>query len=210
MAVKAVIFDFWGTLVGTGTWSPLRQSQNILHVPSQFSDFVGKFERAFMTKSFQDQQKAFAAVCEAFGMKPYGPIIDRLIGVWNQNRLLAKPYPETAEVLQALKDKGIKVGILSNSDCFAADLLERFSIVPDATSLSFETGKLKIDEGTVQELLNQLGVSAEETILVGDTVESDMHAAELAGVRGILVDRKASREYASKINDLKELLPLIE
>mgnify|MGYP001567253348 CR=1 FL=1 len=102
---KVILFDFWGTLVDNGTYSPLRQSYDILRPRMNFSEFVQAFEKAFMTKKFDEQAKGFAEVCDAIELPQKSFIIDKLIGLWNKNRMLAKLYPETISVLQALKDK---------------------------------------------------------------------------------------------------------
>ena len=67
---KAVLFDFWGTLAENGTYSPLRQTYNILRVRMKFSDFVIKTEHVLMTKPYEDQASAFTAVCQAFNIMP--------------------------------------------------------------------------------------------------------------------------------------------
>ena len=48
--VKAVIFDFWGTLMENGVWSPIKQVQQILQIDLPFSEYVGRMEQAMMTE----------------------------------------------------------------------------------------------------------------------------------------------------------------
>jgi putative hydrolase of the HAD superfamily len=212
MAVTAVIFDFWGTLVEAGTWSPLRQTYQLLNVRMPFGEFVQQFEDAFMTKPYDDQASAFRAACEALNIEAPQDIVDKLIGVWNKTRLLAKPYPETLKALDMLKEKGVKLGLISNTDCFGAEeLLERFELAKrfDAVALSFKSGLLKTDPKMFELVLGQLGAKPSEALMVGDSVESDMAGAENAGVRGILIDRKGMRIYPEKIRSLLELERLV-
>src|SRR3989344_3533256 len=113
---KAILFDFWGTLVENGTYSPLRQSYALLRPRMPFGEFAETFEKAFMTKKFDEQTQGFNAVCEALQIPAKPFIIDKLIGLWNKNRMLAKLYPETTKVLEELKKKGYKLCLVSNTD----------------------------------------------------------------------------------------------
>jgi FMN phosphatase YigB (HAD superfamily) len=45
--------------------------------------------------------------------------------------------------------------------------------------------------------------------MVGDSIESDLIAAEKLGIKGFLVDRNNKREYPNKILTLSELYTLV-
>lgn len=60
--VKGVFFDFWGTLVENGTYSPLKQSFSILRVRMPFGAFAEQFERVLMTKQYADQAEVKKAL----------------------------------------------------------------------------------------------------------------------------------------------------
>ncbi|MBW3002391.1 HAD family hydrolase [Candidatus Woesearchaeota archaeon] len=205
---KAVLFDFWGTLVENGTYSPLRQTYNILRVRMKFSDFVIKTESVLMTKPHEDQTSAFTEVCQAFNIEPKPFIIDKLIGVWNKNKLLAKLYPETINVLEELKKKKYKLAIVSNSPNNSVEpVIEKFGLGKyfDVVALSWETGYLKTDKELFENTLKKLKVKKEDALMVGDSIPTDIEGAKNAGVNAILVDRKGSREWPEKIKDLTEL-----
>ncbi|MBW2985772.1 HAD family hydrolase [Candidatus Woesearchaeota archaeon] len=206
--VKAILFDFWGTLVENGTYSPLRQTYNILRVRMRFSDFVIKTEQVLMTKPYSDQTQAFTEVCKALNVEPRDFIIDKLIGVWNKNKLLANLYPETIKVLEKLKKEGYKLAIVSNCPNNSAEsVIEKFDLGQyfDAIVLSWETGYLKTDKELFETALNQLKVKKEDAIMVGDSIPTDVDGAKNAGIKPILVDRRDSREYPDKISDLTGL-----
>ncbi len=213
MGIKAVVFDFWGTLVSTGTYSPMRQTHQLLAPGLEFSEFVQRFETAFMTKEYKDQAEAFSVCCEEFGVQPRNFMISRLIGIWNKNKILATIFPDTIETLESLKKKGLKIGVMSNTDCFGMELLfDRLELkkFTDVVHFSFETGMLKTDVAAMDAMLGALGVTKAEAVVVGDSVESDMAGAQAAGMKGILVDRRNKREFSPKIADLRELVGLLE
>ncbi|MBD3304616.1 HAD-IA family hydrolase [Candidatus Woesearchaeota archaeon] len=205
---KAVLFDFWGTLVENGTYSPLRQTYNILRVRMKFSDFVIKTEEVLMTKPYEDQKTAFTEVCKAFNIEPKPFIIDKLIGVWNKNKLLAKLYPETIDVLEDLKKKKYKLAIISNCPNNSVEpVIEKFGLGKyfDAVMLSWQTGHLKTDTELFEETLKKLKAKKEDTLMVGDSIPTDIEGAKKAGVNAILVDRKGKKEWPEKIKDLTEV-----
>ena len=212
--VKAILFDFWGTLVENGTYSPLRQTYTILRVRMPFSLFVVKLESVFMTKKFEDQASAFTEVCKAFNIDPHPVLIDRLIGVWNKNKLLAQVYPETIAVLEDLKKEKYKLAIISNCPFDSVEpVLEKFDLAKyfDAIILSWEAGKLKTGKDFFEDTLKKLKIKKkDDAIVVGDSIPTDIEGAKNAGLRAILVDRKESRDHPDKICNLNELKPLLK
>ena len=210
--VKAVFFDFWGTLVENGTYSPLRQSLSILRVRMPFGQFAEKFEQVLMTKTYADQTTAFAEVCKAFDINPIPVVIDKLIGVWNKNRLLAKLYPDTIETLKALKAKKIKIAIISNAPSNNIEpVLDRFDMKDffNGVFISYDQGKLKT-EGLFEVALKKLKVKKGDVIAIGDSIDTDIKGAEAAGIKAHLLDRKGKREYPNKIASLTEVLKMVE
>ncbi|MBN1157494.1 HAD family hydrolase [Candidatus Woesearchaeota archaeon] len=208
MAIKGILFDFWGTLIENGVFpSPVRQAQNILGLDTDFSDYIQKFEEALMLKKYKDLYEAFTAVCNSFDIEPTQDILDQLVGLWNRNKLFAKPYIETKIVLEILK-KSYTLAIISDTDCFSVNqVLEKYELGKyfSGIFLSYELGKLKTNPEMFEEALDKLGLKKEEVLMVGDSLESDMAAAKNAGIKAVLVDRRGRREYPDKVRNLKEL-----
>ena len=210
--VKAVFFDFWGTLVENGTYSPLKQSYAILRLRIPFGEFVEQFEKIVMTKEFPDQSAAFTEACKSFNVPTYPIVIEKLIGVWNKNRLLATIYPDTLETLKALKEKKIKLALISNAPQNNVEqVLERFGMndLFDGIFISATSGKLKT-EGLFADALKKLKVKKGDVIAIGDSIETDIRGAEEAGISAYLLDRKGKREFEKKITSLTEILKLVE
>jgi len=211
--MKAVIFDFWGTIMENGVFpSPMKQVKNILRIDMPFGEFAPKFEEAFMKTKYDSLYDAFKNTATAFNINPPDFIFDKLVGLWNKNKLLAKPYPETAEVLAELK-RNYKLALIANTDSFSLrDVLEKYDLNKffDIVVLSYETGVLKNNAEMFEITLKKLKVKKAEVVMVGDSIESDMKGAEAAGIRGILIDRKLMREYPDKIQSLTELQALLK
>lgn len=208
--MKAVLFDFWGTLVENGVFpSPVRQVRRMLRLKDiPFPEFITRFEHILMTKPYDSLKEAFQEAAKEFGVNPKPYEYENMIGMWNKNMLLAKPYPETIEVLLSLKEKGIKVGLISNTDNFSVkQVLDKFKLPElfDDINLSFESGMLKSDPDFFMLSIKRLGVPKSEVLMVGDSLESDIQGAANAGIKAVLIDRRDTREYPEKISNLYEL-----
>lgn len=207
--MKGVLFDFWGTLVENGVFpSPVSQVKYFLRLRDiRFHDYIVRFEKVFMTSKLSSLTEGFEKVCAEFNVSPPSWVIDKMVGMWNKNRLLARPFPETEEVLGRLSAE-YKLGLISNTDAFSIEpLLEKFSLSKyfSAVTLSCNEGYLKIDKELYHKNLKLLGLKPEDVVMVGDSMESDVRSAENAGIRAILVDRRDKREYKNRITSLNEL-----
>jgi len=134
--------------------------------------------------------------------------MDKLVGMWNKNMLLAKPFLDTISALESLKKKKLKIALISNTDSLSIDpLLDKFELRKffDVVVLSYETGKLKTDPDMYKHCLRKLKVKKNEAIMVGDSIESDIKGAEAAGLKALLLDRRNRIEYEGKILGLKEI-----
>ncbi len=212
--VKAVIFDLWGTIVENGVYpSPSKQAKYFLRVRSTFSEFIIKFEESFMKKEHDSLKEGFEKVVNDFNLRIPDFVYDKLVGMWNKNAILSKEYPDTKESLEALKKEGYKVFLLANIDKSSYEQIkDKFELekVFDKVYPSFKTGFLKSNKESYKTILDENKLKEDEVVMVGDSMESDIKSAEQAGIKGILVDRKETREYEPKVKDLAELKEKIE
>ena len=131
--VKTLLFDFWGTLVENGVWSPVKQVKNTLQIEMPFPEYVVRMEEAMMTQKFPELKDAFIHVCREFDLEVDMDKIERLVGLWNKSWMLAKPYPEVEAVLKELQES-CQLILISNTDSFSIpQVLEKFKL-----SLYFE------------------------------------------------------------------------
>lgn len=101
--------------------------------------------------------------------------------------------PEALPLLRALHERGMRCGVLTNFDypSHVRRLLELEGFAPylDAVVISGEVGLKKPDPRIFALALERLGVSADETVFVGDHPDQDMRGAVDAGLRAVLVQR---------------------
>jgi putative hydrolase of the HAD superfamily len=125
-------------------------------------------------------------------------------------------YDDVAPALRELATRGLKIGLISNSHRCLASFERHFSLhgLIAAAISSFEHGYLKPHPSIFESALKLAGVSAHESVMVGDSYPHDVEGARHVGMRGILVQR-TSRTSATVpsdvpvIRDLSELPALI-
>jgi putative hydrolase of the HAD superfamily len=103
-------------------------------------------------------------------------------------------YPEVHETLARLREAGLALHVLSNWDSSLPELLSRLGLARlfDGIFVSALVGHSKPDERIFRHALSSAGLSANETLHVGDSLEEDYHGAVNAGLLAILLDRKGT------------------
>jgi HAD superfamily hydrolase (TIGR01509 family) len=127
-------------------------------------------------------------------------------------------YPDTLDVLRALKARGVLIGINSNRPCSTAMMmadLADMGIAPyvDAAVSSGETGYLKPHPSTFERVIADLRVAPDSCVMVGDSIEADLRGGRAVGMRTVWklngrygLDPSPEADFA--IHDLCELLTL--
>lgn len=127
-----------------------------------------------------------------------------------KNIELTDIFPETKETLDKLKEQGYTLAIMTgNSVLHISKVLKMFDVEKDFAILVGNdiVEKPKPYPDGLLFTLEKLNCPKEQAVYVGDSI-NDMLAAENAGIKGILIDRK--NEYPSyhktKISSLSFLL----
>ena len=106
--------------------------------------------------------------------------------IYDEEKVAAiTPYPHVAETLSALRARGLKLGVVTDAHngnalkrLRKAGLLEFF----DAIITKDMSGKAKPSPEPFLLGMDLLGVSAEETMLVGDSIRRDIVPAKALGM----------------------------
>lgn len=92
------------------------------------------------------------------------------------------------ELLTALREKGLKIGIISNN--LVEEQMEKLRVCNlldhiDSITISEEAGIAKPDPQIFRIALERLGCSAKEVVMIGDSWENDIAPARALGIRTI-------------------------
>lgn len=101
------------------------------------------------------------------------------------------PFPDVIDSMQRLRERGVRVGILSNASSDLLDLLAALDILPhcDFTVVSAIEGTKKPDRRIFEVALGRAGAEPGEAVHVGDMYVEDIAGARAVGVRSLLMDR---------------------
>lgn len=120
-----------------------------------------------------------------------------------------KPVPNARAVLGTLRERGLKVGVLSNT-LPSIDRTLRFVGLDDLVDVAVATcsvGVHKPDPGAYRHAAEALGVRLEEVLFVDDKIENVV-AARALGMHALLID--LSGAHPDAIHDLAQVLEAVE
>jgi HAD superfamily hydrolase (TIGR01549 family) len=118
-------------------------------------------------------------------------------------------YEDALPTLDAVRDRGLKVGLLSNSARDLDEFVGHHGLRVDAVLTSRAHGKTKPHEAIFRRMLELLEVHPEEALMVGDTLDDDVEGALAVGMRAVLVDRENRYCGRESLPDLRGLLSLL-
>lgn len=143
----------------------------------------------------------------------HGRLMHRVADGFRDITLWSRVLPETHPYLEKLRSQGYFLGVISNSIGTMEEQLARLGLTRhfDTVLDSAVVGVEKPHPEIFTIALNRAKVQASEAIFVGDTHATDIGGAQLAGLRGVLIDRVGAYPQAAcpRITSLPELESLI-
>lgn len=174
---KLVIFDLDGTLLNTiadlaqSTNHALRQNGFPTHDVNEYNFFVGNGINKLFERALPEGEKTEENILKVR--------IEFLKHYDQHNTDRSAPYPGIPELLAGLQERGIKLAVASNKYQAATRKLIAyfFPTIRFAEVLGQREGvKAKPDPSIVNEIVEQTGISKEDTLYVGDS-DVDMQTA---------------------------------
>jgi putative hydrolase of the HAD superfamily len=195
--LRAVLFDAGNTLVfldyarlaegvSQALGLPLTAEGLKAHVPAA--------SNAMERNTGSDQERAAAYLEALFRLagvpgERMGEVRDCVARMHRERHLWCSVLAGTHESLGRLREAGLRLGIVSNSDgrveqaLAEAGLREYFDVVIDSSLAGIE----KPDPAIFLAALDALGVAADEALYVGDLYEVDVVGARAAGIEAVLL-----------------------
>jgi FMN phosphatase YigB (HAD superfamily) len=186
--IAAVLFDLYETLVSERESAPVRASG--------LGERLGLDERAFR-KAWKRQRVRIilGQISFADGLREVGEMLGRTLDAGlvrrisierriEKSSLFQRFDPAALRVLRELRDRGIRLGVVSN--CFAEDV-EAWATCPaavwfDTSVFSFEIGCAKPESRIYLEAVGRLGVEGFNALFIGDGADDELLGAERAGL----------------------------
>ncbi|MFI9645642.1 HAD family hydrolase [Streptomyces sp. NPDC052040] len=231
MAIKGVLFDFSGTLFrieSTGSWLRAVVAEAGLALSeAELTRTAARLEAAGAlaggagpTAPLPDGLAALWAVrdrsAEAHraaytGLSRRVPLPDPRLheALYDRHMTPAawEPYPDAAEVLSALRERGLAVGVVSNIGWDLRPVFREHGMdaYVDAYVLSYEHGVQKPDTRLFALACEALGVAPGQALMVGDDRRADGGAADL-GCAVHFVDHRPAAERPDALRPVLDLV----
>jgi HAD superfamily hydrolase (TIGR01509 family) len=198
VAVRAVLFDFSGTLFRLEqdeTWLAGATDENgrsldvaaqaelmrRMTAPSgQVVELEPEYQDAWHRRDLDPElhRKVYLEVLRRSGLHN-----DHAIGLYQ--RLIDPhcwtPYPDTAGALRQLRDAGVPVAVVSNIAFDIRPVFDRLGLLElvDEVLMSYVEGAIKPDPKLFLRACERLRAEPEQTLMIGDSAEADGGAAEI-------------------------------
>jgi HAD superfamily hydrolase (TIGR01509 family) len=185
-AVAALGPDFASFAPALERWGAINGSSTPDELPDELADVWGRRDL-----SADAHRAAYSGLAAHAGLS--APQAARL---YERGMLPAawRPYPDTVEVLTRLRSAGVPTALVSNIGWDPRPVLRTYGVeeLLDVLVLSDERGVQKPDPKIFALACAELGVDPAETLMVGDTPDTDGAAIEL-GCQFALVPRSPDR-----------------
>ena len=213
--IKTVIFDMDGVIADT---EPLHeQARNVLlrklglDVERISPTAIGRSKRAFWGEVSEKYKLPYSA--EQLTVKEF----DLLMKIAEESKL--KPSAGLCELLEYLKQNGIKAAVASSSDRNYVECILEITNLTDyffATSCGDDVSAAKPAPDVYLNALTLCGTCAEEAIAIEDS-DTGAKAAKAAGIAciayDVVTDEKLKQSFAAcayKIKDMRDIENIVQ
>src|ERR1700678_1577052 len=225
MAVRAVIFDWGGTLT---PWDgvdrgALWQQACASHFPADQATSVAAALLAAENGCWAQCETAHSsatleAIFAAAGVTGHEAFIETYFGLWAPHTITD---PDVAPLLRLLRERSIKVGVLPNTvwpRALHERVFRRDGVLEliDGAVYSSEIPWTKPHPEAFRAAMSAIGVSDPAScVFVGDRPYDDIFGAQSLGMRTVLIPNSTVPAYAGAVPDavitrLADLLPHLE
>lgn len=206
--MRAVLFDFYGTLAHAESWGPTYEEVLAGHGVTLTDDV----RRRWVSDAFDGLEHVEHSVDrDAYVAWEKRRLVEMVLGsgvgpddaprladdLWAAGKQWSlRPFPETPAVLTTLRDRGIGVVVCSNWDwdldlaLDAADILELVDVAVTSAQAGARKPHRRIFDVT---LAAAGGLAADEVLFVGDSWHADVEGPLGVGMTAVHVQRPDDR-----------------
>jgi HAD superfamily hydrolase (TIGR01549 family) len=194
----AVIFDLYGTLLNFP-----HDSRPFLQLAQRSFDVRVALETALTTDN-----PTLSHFASRIGIQ-HSTELQSLDAGLAADIAAIQPFEDVFSTLDEIKNRGIRTAVISNlATPYKQPFFEyRLETMIDVAIFSCDCGLMKPDPRIYERVLMALGATPTETIMVGDSLKSDVDGPSSAGIIGIhLVRSGGSSSGACVVPTLKAIL----
>jgi len=121
-------------------------------------------------------------------------------------------FDDTLPTIEALKEKGFRIGMISNWDHRLMSIVAQLGLADyfEHIFASSAVGVPKPGRLIFSKAIEAFGISPDQGLHIGDSLEEDYYGAQRAGLHAVLLDRpRKAYNGVTRVETLRDLLPLI-
>jgi len=186
-SLRAVVFDLWNTIA---KWPHAEWAE----IQPRVAERLGLSQEAFSGRWYGElahmrETGPISAVLEQFDLSPEAAE-DVLELRWAVTRQGVVPVPGAAETIAALRERGLKTGLITvcSEDVPRLWAETDFHGLFDAEVFSASVGLRKPDPRIYRLALDELGVEPAEAMFVGDGANDELGGAERVGMTAVMLE----------------------
>jgi len=223
MTLRAVITDLYGTIV--------YEEYGLDHMYADLAAMLGaspeEIARAralsatdAMLGKIKTAEERAAHTLRALGRSPDHRMVTAFVQTEYASRIRrVRLYPSTRETLVALRQRGIRLGLLSNATYFGRWFTRHCGLedLYDTIVISSEVGLVKPDPRIYHLICQRLGVQPVECVYIGDGADNELVGARSVGMTTVLIhhDHGFSQGamvegYQHMITSLADILAMVD
>ncbi|WP_312699020.1 HAD family hydrolase [Sedimentibacter sp.] len=205
--IKAIFFDLFFTLVYP-SYSTMNE-YDVMGISAMEWEKYAEDSKLYRERALGNIKTEKEIINKIVDIMPYNLNDNQKREILNRRqermkRALLNIDNEILNTIKQLHDKGIKLGLISNSDIIdskhwkESPLSEFF----DVAVFSCDAGIMKPDTKIYETAMYMLGVNPKESIFVGDGGSDELYGAKIAGMRTVFTEY-LERKPSDKIENIK-------
>ena len=235
--IAAVFFDLGGTLIDAGgpagmlrlNGAGIKNVYDFLELKKYPLPLLRRFQKK-ITRSLKmahlmlmlssreiDAKKLAGRIFSKMKINPSDEDFEEIERLWHKPFLeSAALLPDVRDVLSRVKERKIKMGVISNTIWPArllADELQRLAILDyfEVLVLSSETSIRKPSPFIFEAACKKIAIPSSDCLMVGDAVKEDIYGALSAGMKAVLLAGRFKRPPgAAPCYEIENLVQLID
>jgi len=227
MKFKAIIFDLFGTLVddfGSSVGQMHHEMAAALAVPyEQFMQVWGQTAKMRIIGALETVEANIKYVCDTIKISPTAEQLEKAVEIrMKYIRQALQPRPDAISTVSELKNKGYRIGLLSNCSIEIPILWQEtaFADLFDTTIFSSRERLKKPDARIFNLACDRLGTMPACCLYIADGEDHELKAAASVGLHPLLIRtslqknrgelHQEAREWQGpSIHSLKDVLQLV-
>ncbi|MGV8141782.1 MAG: HAD-IA family hydrolase [Candidatus Woesearchaeota archaeon] len=217
---KVIIFDMDDTLIDFRKRKKILIEESVkamvnAGLKENVNELISEFNKFYWDTGIEDQKIFEKFLIKKYNHVDYKILAHAIIAYRRANAPLLKPYPHVTEVLGMLKEKKMKLALLSDApklNVYTRLVEVGMDDIFDIIITADDVGAIKPSPLGFKKIMKTFDVEASECLMVGDSPARDVIGAKNVGMKICLAKYSCYEDVQAdySINSIQELLDILK